>query len=120
MKVQNFHFEAINNGLATGASDIDYRANDGKDFIVSPEREKLLDKFTNVLYWVDRAAKVEDKLRKAQRHHDETQEETVKKAKASYIKLLRTHLAECCAALSTECQYLASQADAYNTCWLDE
>lgn len=120
MKVQLFHFETISNGLATGSSDIDYRANDGNLYIASPEREKLLDDFTNVLYWVDRAAKVEDKIRKAQRRHDETQEETVKKSQAGYIKLLHTHLEECCEQLRADSLQLAKQASNYTKCWMDE
>lgn len=119
MKTQLLHFETIDNGLATGSSDIDHRANDGKDFIASPEREKLLDDFTNVLYWANRAAMVENKIRKAQRQHDETQEETIKKAKTSYIKLLRTHLEECCEQLKADSLKLAEQADSYAKCWMD-
>lgn len=119
MKTQLLHFETINSGLSTGSSDIDQRASDKKSFITSPEREKLLDDFTNVLYWVDRAAKVENKIREAQRQHDETQEETVKKAKAGYIKLLRTYLEECCEQLKADSLKLAEQADKYAKCWMD-
>jgi len=119
MKVQLLHFEAFTGSKPAGSSDLDVRANDDNSYISSPEREKLLDDFTNVLYWVDRAAKVEDKIRKAQRQHDETQEETVKKAKASYIKLLRTHLDECCEQLKADSLKLAEQADSYAKCWMD-
>ena len=119
MKTQLLHFETFNDTRATGSSDLDARAKDGHNYIASPEREKLLDDLTNVLYWTDRVAKVEDKIRKAQRQHDETQEETIKKAKASYIKFLHAHLKECCEQLRADSLKLAEQADQYATHWMD-
>lgn len=119
MKTQLLHFEASKEGRVSGASYLEACASNGKDSIASPEREKLLDDLTNVLYWADRAAKVENKIREAQRQHDETQEETVKKAMASYLKLLHTHLEECCVQLRADSLQLAEQASNYAKCWMD-